>query len=103
MSATEDELGGLHKIISTLHNLKASTMLKLAIELQEAGDEESLHELLLLINNKDLSSIQKWVEYNQVSCQTAEDDETSELSKKLKKLKESQSGKVVQFDDISNG
>lgn len=105
-AATEDEIGMLHMLISKLHNLKAGTMLKLAkiLEAEGAeGNEESLRELLLIINSKDISSIQKWVEYNKVGCMVAEDDEESELSKSLAELKKKQSGNVVEFKDVLSG
>jgi hypothetical protein len=46
--------------------------------------------------------MQKWVEYNGVGCKVAEDDETSELSKRLKELKKAQSGKIVSFTDVKD-
>lgn len=96
-AANEDEIGTLHKLITLCHNLKASSMMDAAKILLDNGCEPE--ELAILLNSKDLAVMQKWVEYNGVSCTTAEDEEGSELSQRLKKLKEVQSGKVVSFID----
>jgi len=96
-SASEDEIGKLHKLITMCHNLKAGSMLEVAQKMLENGYE--VEDILPIINSRDLASMQKWVEYNGVSCQVAADDETSELSKKLKKLRDTQKGKIVQFRD----
>lgn len=97
-AASEDEIGLLHGLITKCHNLKASYMIKVADQILETGGEPE--EVVQAINSRDLSSIQKWVEYNGVGCRVAADDETSELSKKLKKLREAQSGKIVQFKSL---
>lgn len=95
-AATEDDVGKLHKLITLCHNLKAGAMLEMAEKFQEMGLTE---EIVTAINSRDLASIQKWVEYNGIQALGAEDDEESELSKKLAKLKDAQSGKVVDFRD----
>jgi hypothetical protein len=97
-AATEDEVGKLHSLISRCNNMKAGIMLATAQELLDSGADPN--EILQVINNRDLSSMQKWVEYNAVSCRVAADDEQSELSKRLKELKMKQSGKIVSFTDI---
>jgi hypothetical protein len=97
-SATEDEIGVLHGLITKCHNLKAGYMIKVANEMLEAGHE--IEEILMVINSRDLASMQKWVEYNGVGCQIAADDETSELSQRLSALTAKQKGKIVKFEDI---
>lgn len=97
-ASTEDDVGRLHSLITRCHNMKAGTMIALAEEMLQSGADPE--EILAVINSRDLSSIQKWVEYNQVSCRVAADDEESELSKRLAELKKKQSGKIVQFEDI---
>jgi hypothetical protein len=97
-SATEDDIGKLHGLITRCHNMKAGQMLVVAEQLLEAGAE--LEEVMMVINSRDLASMQKWVEYNGVGCKVAADDEESELSKRLSDLKKKQSGKLVQFEDI---
>ena len=96
-AANEDEIGVLHKLITMCHNMKGQAMMDAAKTLIDNGCEPE--ELAILLNSKDLAVMQKWVEYNGVSCTTAEDEEGSDLSKRLKKLKEAQSGKVVSFID----
>lgn len=96
-AATEEEIGILHGLITKCHNRKGQAMLDLVDRLVEEG--ESAEFIIDAVVSRDLSVMQKWVEYNKVGCNTAEDDKTSELSKRLKKLKDEQSGKVVAFKD----
>ena len=77
--------------------MKAGKMIMVAEQLLEAGHD--IEEVLMVINSRDLASMQKWVEYNGVSCRVAADDEQSELSKRLNELKKRQSGKIVDFRD----
>jgi arsenate reductase-like glutaredoxin family protein len=100
-AATEDEIGILHKLITLCHNKKAGSMLEAVKNMEDAGFE--VEEILAVINSRDLASMQKWVEYNGVSCTTAIDDEESELSKRLKSLKLKQTGKIVDFKDVMDG
>lgn len=96
-AATEDEIGILHKLITQCHNKKAGMMIEIADRMVEEGHD--IEEIVMIINSRDLASMQKWVEYNGVSCTVATDDEQSELSKRLKSLKKKQSGKLIQFKD----
>ena len=100
-SATEDEIGLLHKMITKIHGMKASAMIEVAEKLLHEGHD--IEEVMLTLNTRDLSSAQKWVEYNGVSCNLAEDEEGSKLSKDLKRLKEKQDKKIVKFEDIMTG
>jgi len=97
-SATEDDIGKLHALITKCHNMKAGYMLEVAEKLLYEGHE--IEEIVMIINSRDLSSMQKWVEYNGVGCKEADKDKTTELSKRLKKLKDAQAGKIVQFNDL---
>jgi hypothetical protein len=99
-SATEDEIGKLHELITKAHSMKAGLLITTAQELMDMGATPD--EILSLINSRDLATMQKWVEYNGVGCKVAEDDETSELSKRLKELKKAQSGKIVSFTDVKD-
>lgn len=96
-AATEDQIGTLHDLITQCHNLKAGNMLALAKKLVEDGHDIEI--IVATINSRDLASMQKWVEYNGVGCKIAAEDETSELSKRLAKLKKTQGGKIIQFAD----
>ena len=98
-SSSEDDLGLLHQLITKCHTLKTKAMLKLVESMEDL--EYSEEEIIAAISSRDLTSSQKWVEYNQVGCLVAEDDETSDLSKDLDKLKKKQSGRVVSFKDLS--
>lgn len=98
-AATEDEIGKLHGLITKCHNMKAGAMIEVAEALLNEGHE--IEEIMMVINSRDLASMQKWVEYNGVGCKIAEDDEESELSKRLRELKAKQAGKLVQFEDIN--
>ena len=94
--ATEEEIGELHKLITTCHNMKLDAMLEMAKKFQELGALEAVVEI---INSRDLSTIQKWVEYNGVAAIAASENGETELGKKLRLLKESQRGKVVPFKE----
>jgi len=96
-AANENEIGVLHKLITMCHNLKGQAMMDAAKILLDNGCEPE--ELAILLNSKDLAVMQKWVEYNGVSCRGMDDEEGSELSQRLKKLKQAQAGKVVSFVD----
>jgi len=94
--ATEEEIGELHKLITTCHNMKLDAMLGMAEKFKELGALEAVAEV---INSRDLSTIQKWVEYNGVAAIAASENGETELGKKLRLLKEAQKGKVVPFKD----
>lgn len=96
--ATEEDIGKLHGLITMVHNMKIEAVVVGAQELMDMG--ASTEDILSLINTRDLATMQKWVEYNGVGCRVADDDETSELSKRLDELKKAQSGKIVSFTDI---
>jgi len=109
-AATEDEVAVLHRLITRCHSIKAQSIIDEATALIEVakalnkGESESTasvaNELSKLINSRDFSAMQRWVEYNQVGCVPADMQEESELSKKLAKIKEMQEGKVLKFEDI---
>ena len=90
-AANEDAVGLTHLLITKLTNMKLEHMLKM-IESGELDPE-------IAINMRDVASAAKWVEYNQIGCQTADKDENSELSKNLKKIREASTNNVIQFLD----
>lgn len=96
-SATEDDIGKLHSMITKIHGMKAKAMLEVADKLLLEGHD--IEEIMMVLNTRDLSAAQKWVEYNEVSCNLAETEEGSELSKRLKELKDKQSTKIIKFED----
>jgi len=96
LAATEEEIGELHKLITTCHNMKLDAMLQMAEKFKELGALEAVSEI---INSRDLSTIQKWVEYNGVSAIAASESGETELGKKLRLIKEAQKGKVVPFKE----
>ena len=96
-AASEDQIGILHELITRCHNMKAKSMLDHVEDLINEGHDAE--EIALAINSRDLATMQKWVEYNGVSCQTAAEDKQSPLSIKLAALKDKNKGKVVDFAD----
>lgn len=95
-AATEEEIGYLHKMITDCHNMKLDAMLQMAKKFQELGAIEAIAEV---INTRDMSTIQKWVEYNGVSAIAASENGETELSKKLRLLKESQKSNIISFKE----
>ena len=65
----------------------------------EEGEIDAL-DIQALIPSRDLATMQKWVEYNGVNCQTDEMNEESELARDLKALRKAQQEKIVHLDDI---
>ncbi len=96
LAATEEEIGELHKLITTCHNMKLDAMLKMADKFLEMNALEAVAEI---INTRDLGTIQKWVEYNGVTAIAASENGETELGRKLRMMKEAQKGKVVHFRD----
>lgn len=101
-AATEDEVGLLHKGITRAFSLKVGHMLKKfdkAIEMEEEDEELADQMKMLAIDDRSLSAASKWVQANNVTCAMPEDEEGSELGKKLKAMKARQSGKVIDFKE----
>jgi peroxiredoxin len=98
-AATENSIGKLHKLITDCHTMKLDAMLDMAKGFEELGALDSVIEA---INTRDISAIQKWVEYNGVTAIAANEDGESELSKKLNALKDKQKGKVISFREAGN-
>ena len=94
-SATEDQLGLLHSLITKIHLSKASAIEEILNEAKKQGLESAM--IAAMVDTKDLSVMQKWVEYNKVTCCSAIQDEESELAKTIRKIKETQAGKIVSF------
>lgn len=96
-AAKESEIGVLHNLITKVHNMKAEALLDVLEDMvkQGAGPEE----IAYMINSRDLATMQKWVEYNGVTCVGADEDDNSDFKKKLDKLKKAQKGKIVPFKD----
>lgn len=97
-AAKEDDIGKLHNLITKCHNMKAEAIMTAVHNMIEEGADPIA--AALLINSKDLTAMQKWVEYNGITCSAADQDEESELSKRLRELKDKQKGKIVNFEDI---
>jgi hypothetical protein len=98
-AANEDEIGKLHKIITKCHNMKWDAVIKMAEKFEEMGAAEAVVELIDL---KQMTPSQKWVEYNAVTAIAAGQDGESELGKKLRLLKEKQQVKVVSFKETGS-
>lgn len=88
-AATEDDIGILHKAITTLFNKKAGAILK-----EIEGDPEAA---IALVQGKDLAAMAKWVLDNGVTAVPAAQTEESDLAKKLAKIKKQSEGNVIDF------
>lgn len=97
--ATEEEIGELHSLITKLHSIKLDTMIEMVDKFKVMGATEAILEI---VNSKDLATVQRWVEYNKVAAIAASDNEETELSRKLRLLKETQSGKIVRFREAES-
>lgn len=90
-AATEDDIGILHKAITTLFNKKASAILE-----EIDGDPEAA---IALVQGKDLAAMAKWVLDNGVTAIPAAQTEESDLAKKLANIKKRSEGNVIHFTD----
>ncbi len=100
-SATEDELGDIHKMTTKLHALRLKHMLSL---IDQGADVEDV-----IGDAKALLAAGKWAaDQNSITSSMPETDEETELSRQLAKIKEKQEGRgaratgtnnVVPFDD----
>lgn len=88
-AATEDDIGILHKAITTLFNKKAGAILK---EIED--DPEAA---IALVQGKDLAAMAKWVLDNGVTAVPAAQTEESDLAKKLARIKQKSEGNVIDF------
>ena len=88
-AASEDQLGILHNAITKLFNGKADALLRLI--------EEDPDAAIALVSGKDIGAMCKWVLDNGITAVPSEQLEQSELSKKLKAIKEKSQGKVINF------
>lgn len=88
-AATEDDIGILHKAITTLFNKKATAILH---EIED--DPEAA---IALVQGKDLAAMAKWVLDNGVTAVPAAQTEESDLAKKLAKIKKQSEGNVIDF------
>lgn len=93
-SASEGRVGGIHEKITEIHELSLDSLLKLA--------KDNPEEAMYVFDNRVVDRAQKWVEYNQIGPQLAEESDT-ELSRKLKRIRETQKGKIIQFTDEATG
>ena len=89
-SASEDDLGLLHGLVSKVYTRRCQDML----DLMEAGMEGDV-----AIDLRVVKAAAEWVTKNEIGCAPMEDDQQSALSGKLRKIQASQKGKVVQFVD----
>nr|DAR21422.1 MAG TPA: Small terminase subunit [Caudoviricetes sp.] len=90
-AASEDQVGILHAAVTNIFNKKAAAILN--------EMEEDPKAALVIGDSKDLAAMAKWVLDNGVKANPAENVETSALSKRLKKIREASSGKVISFTD----
>lgn len=89
-AASEDQVGILHAAVTQIFNKKAAAILS---EIEE-GDPKAA---LIIGDSKDLAAMAKWVLDNGIKANPSENVATSELSKKLSKIREQSQGKVINF------
>lgn len=94
-AATEDQVGYLHNAITKLFTKKADAILHAIEEDLDAGGSGDV--AIALVSGKDLGAMAKWVLDNGVTAIPAAQTEETNLSKKLKAIKEASQGKVIQF------
>lgn len=87
-SASEDKLGELHGMVTTVYSRRVQNM----IDLLEAGVEPDV-----VVDIKALDAAARWVEKNGVGCAPMQDDAQSGLNKRLQQVRSAQAGKVVKF------
>lgn len=88
-AATEDDIGILHKAVTTLFNKKASAILEYI--------EDDPDAAIALVSGKDVAAMAKWVLDNGVTAIPAAQTEESDLAKKLAKIKQKSEGNVIDF------
>lgn len=88
-AATEDQMGILHNAITRMFNKKADAIL--------TAIEDDPDAAIALVSGKDLGAMAKWVLDNGITCVPAASTEESDLSKKLKVIREASNGKVINF------
>lgn len=90
-AATEDDIGILHKAVTTLFTRKADAILE-QIEMDPVA-------AIALVQGKDLAAMAKWVLDNGVTAVPAAQNEESDLAKKLAQIKKKSEGNVISFVD----
>lgn len=88
-AASEDDIGLLHGAITKLFNKKAAAILNLI--------EDDPDAAIPLVSGKDLGAMCKWVLDNGITAVPTASNEQSELSKRLAKIREASTGRVIQF------
>lgn len=88
-AASEDQVGILHAAVTQIFNKKAAAIL--------GQIEDDPDAALVLGDSKDLAAMAKWVLDNGIKANPSENVATSELSKKLSKIREQSQGKVINF------
>ena len=97
-SASEDELGKIHSMTTTLHSMRLEQMI---MDIKERGIKEAE---AIIGDGKALLAAGKWAaDQNSVTASQPEMDADTELAQKLEKIRQAQpdkyQGNVVQFDD----
>lgn len=91
-SATEDEVGLIHKGINKAFLMATNHMLK---KMEEAIKNEDDMAMSMAINDRLFNAATKWVQMNEVTCAMPEDETNNPLKKQLDAIKEKQSGRVI--------
>lgn len=85
-SASEDELGEIHKLTTTLHAIRLRTMV--------AAIKSGIDVEAVIGDGKALQAAGKWAaDQNNITASQPEMDEETELAKQLAVIKKAQEGK----------
>lgn len=95
-SATEDEVGLLHKGITRAFTRKVQMMND---RFDIASEDEDEAGMLLAIDTRDLAAAAKWVSMNEITHAEPENEENNELARKLKETQDKQKNNILKFVD----
>ena len=90
-SATEDQLGELHKAVTGAFRRK--------IELMLAEIEKNPDDAMFVLDEKAIAAAGNWVLKNEISYAAPESVEDDPLKKSLDKIRLKQKGRVISFVD----
>lgn len=100
-SAFESEINKTHRLIARIYNLKLEEMVR-AMEDAVRSEEFNEEDIFALLNEgfdvRILQAAAKWVEQNGVTCTADKDDESSELSRRLKDIRNAGAKKIINFE-----
>lgn len=100
-SATDDELGVLHKIVTKGYTYLVKGQVDAYEVAEEKGDRD---EMSFIIDSRDLASAAKWVKDQEMGSLPAYEEEGNPVNDELEELKNRHRNNVIKFveDDAAN-